>query len=141
MKMYYDEDPENAYNPYRLIISLEHTPIDWDKKLFYISLPDKFEKIFHEDIDDSIMSISIYQGDLLLHPVKANTIGIYLPNIVKRTEKLIKEEKNNYLKEGINYSSDAPTTFNYNKINQFIIYISDLTAKGLRINQFFGDDW
>ncbi|NOU63147.1 hypothetical protein GC096_03685 [Paenibacillus sp. LMG 31461] len=141
MKIYYDEDPENAYNPYRVIISLENTTIDWDKKIFYISLPDKFEKVFHEDFNEDIMSISIQQGDLLLHPMKVNTIGIYLPNIVNRIEKLIKDEKKNLLMAGTIYSSGVTAAFEYNNIKQFIIYISDLSSKGIRINQFFGDDW
>lgn len=70
--------------PYLYVLTFKPCEIDWEKSVLYFDLIKPFEYVGIDQIDNSIVSISIYQSELLKNPSLPNKLGIYLNSVKRR---------------------------------------------------------
>ncbi|MBS4172075.1 hypothetical protein [Bacillus sp. FJAT-49736] len=91
--------------PYLYVLTFNSSELNWDKPVFYFDLIKPIEFIGLDHMDDSVISISIYQSELLINPSYQNKLGVHLNSV-----------KNRILKHGVD-----PCV-----IQQFVLPVVDL---------------
>jgi len=98
--------------PKWLIVSPTNGCFDWSSTAIYIPLDGDFHSISHEDINDDMLSLSILNSELITHTKFPDHIGVYLPHVKKRINKIRGEKF-------------APQ-FLLSDIRQFVIQMADI---------------
>ncbi|MGE8207751.1 hypothetical protein ACQKP0_25095 [Heyndrickxia sp. NPDC080065] len=82
-RVYYDYVNKKLV-PYLYVMTFKHNEINWDKPVVYFDVIKPFEYIGIDDFDESIISISINKGELLLNKSTPGKLGIHLNSVKKR---------------------------------------------------------
>lgn len=80
----YHEYVNEKLVPYLYVFTFKHCEINWDKPVLYFELIKPFEFIGLDNMDDSVVSISIFKSELLINPSYSNKLGILLSSVKKR---------------------------------------------------------
>jgi hypothetical protein len=106
ISVYYDYF-EDQLCPIWMIIYFGQGHINWNSDTVYFPIDSPFERHMAEDFSAEVMSLSVSQNELLLHPNKPGYFGINKALLLKQIKKEYKEAD----------------PF---EVEQFIIQISDL---------------
>jgi len=87
MKVYY-EFSHDAMQPITLVVSFKRGELNWNKEAIHLPLIAPFQSHMLNEMNLS-MAITVLLEDLTIHPTKTNYIGVHLPRIQARYEKLI----------------------------------------------------
>lgn len=79
--------------------------VNWDKRVYYFDIITPIESIEYGEIDDQLITISMYLSELIINPDSPSRLGINLYSIKKR----------------LKFDLHDPSI-----IEQFILYISDV---------------
>lgn len=97
--------------PMKMNISFPRDKMNWNKHAVYVPILAPFSRQFSEDYSEDIMSVTIMFEDLLVNLERPNHFGISLDSLVRRLEKMKRQDK---------------MQFEISDIEQFIIQIDDL---------------
>lgn len=86
ISVYYQEDPDNGYVP--MMLALEVDEINWRDDYLYFSLDAPFIRKTSEDYSDEVISYTVSEVELVSSTRFANTLGIHIPTMLQRINKL-----------------------------------------------------
>ncbi|MGO4181851.1 hypothetical protein AB4Z17_11765 [Paenibacillus sp. TAF43_2] len=98
--------------PIWMILKFKQGGIDWSQDYIYVPVNLPFHRFMSEDFDDHIISLSITSTELVVSPERPTYVGIHLPTVKERINKLRGEKL-------------APQ-FLMDDIVQLLILVSDL---------------
>lgn len=80
----YHEYINETLTPYIYVLTFKPCEINWDKPVLYFELIKPFEFEGLDQMDDSMVSISIIKNEILVNPSYPNSLGILLKSVKKR---------------------------------------------------------
>nr|WP_309101647.1 hypothetical protein [Fredinandcohnia onubensis] len=84
-RVYYDYY-EGQQVPFLYVLTFSAGEIKWDKHVFYFDIIAPFEYYDRDTFDDSIISASIFLGDLIVNVDSPNKLGINMKRVRQRIQ-------------------------------------------------------
>jgi hypothetical protein len=86
-RLIFDYNNEGEHVPYWYLLTLEPCEINWDKPVFYYDAykPSKIDSV--DEVDDSLINMSIYFSDFIFNNLHPSRVGINLLTVRNRIEK------------------------------------------------------